>query len=629
MEAVLDPTHFLSASLFFLLRKYTQHTVSFVKGAKIDRTTIEELFEGSAVQKYICILLQYLEKEQMNDTEDILKESVGEVSILKNVFYSLLYTDRKFLGKIKKELKNKESRDNALYQFETHYSEDMLREELKKLLKPKETCRFPPEPSGYLHLGHVKAAFLNNDKADNLIVRFDDTNQEKSSDIYEKAILEDLKILQLKTFTLSRSSDFFSRIVEFCEKLIKEEKAYCDDTDKDKMNEERMNGIESKRRNTEIQENLFIFNKMKNNGLKETSELEEDYVYEKYCVRAKISFDHDNKTLRDPVIYRLKNSKHPRTNSRFSPTYDFSCPIVDSLEKITSVLRTNEYRDRNEQYFWFLDALNLNKPKIQDFSRLNFENTFLSKRKLRNIIEENRLNWDDPRFPTVRGILRLGLHVNVLKDYIKLQGMKQSAHVASWDKIWAMNKKFHDKICSRYFAIKEEGKYLVTFVDENGNKISPYERIIKWPLNKKKPECGKKEVLTTNIAISKEDGDVLQLNEEFTLMIVGNCVVVSKTPGHLICRSNPDGDIKKTKNKISWISLDDSESKELVTFSELLTDGVFNQNSKHTEKIIVEKASKLITYGETVQFERIAFVTKDRILDSYIVLPYTVQKRER
>ncbi|KRH94652.1 Glutamyl-tRNA synthetase [Pseudoloma neurophilia] len=628
MEVILDPRHFLTASLFYLIRKYTEHLVKFEENTSIDHEKIKMIFAGCPVEKHVNRLLQKMEAGHIEETEKLLEQCSEDISVLKDVYYSFLYTDKKFLNQIKKELKNKESHDSHLHQFENEYKTDTLAQEFKKMMKPKETCRFPPEPSGYLHLGHVKAAFLNNNLSDNLIVRFDDTNQEKSSDVFEKAILEDLKLLQLKEFKLSRSSDFHPKIVELCRKMIADGNAYCDDTDKEQMNIERMDGIESKRRNVDIKTNLAVFEKMVENGLKDFAQIDEKDNIEKYCVRAKIAVNSNNKALRDPVICRLKKIKHPRTNSRFSPTYDFSCPIVDSIEGVTTVLRTNEFRDRNEQYFWILDALQLRKPKIQDFSRLNFENTCLSKRKLRTLIEENNLTWDDPRIPTVKGILRLGLHITVLKEYIIMQGMKQSSHVTSWDKIWAMNKKYLDKVCNRYFAIKEDGKYHIKFVDESNNEIEPFEEKVSWPLNKKDLQAGQKEVLTRNIAISQEDGDLLETNEEFTLMIVGNCIVKEKNDNIITCISNPDGDIKKTKRKISWISLDECHRHELVQYSDLLKDDQFDPHSKKSETILVEKASQNIQPGEMVQFERIAFVRRDPPTDSYVVVPCTLQKRE-
>lgn len=625
MNIYLDPSDDKSSSLFYLLKKYTEHNIIFDKEKKSEFEIIMKAFEKTVVFPFIFIIRENLNKKK--ETDKISTKAVEDISVLQNIYYSFIYTDKKFLNKLKKELKLKNlSEDTST--FRDLYLNDAISAQLKEMMRKKETCRFPPEPSGYLHIGHVKAALLNNDLADNLIIRFDDTNQEKGSESYEESIIEDLKLLELKEFHLSRTSDFYQKIIECAKKLILENKAYCDNTDRETMNQERMDGIESKNRNNSIDKNKSIFDKMIKNGEKDVEECKNSEI-EEYCVRAKISIDEKNKSLRDPVILRLKNSKHPKTKSRLSPTYDFACPLVDSLQQITTVLRTNEFRDRNPQYFWILDALKMKKPKIKDFSRLNFEDTCLSKRKLRAVIEEHDLTWQDPRIPTIKGILRLGLHIDVLKEYIRLQGMKQGNCIASWDKIWAMNKKYLDKTCNRYSAILSDNYYKIDFIDNKGARINPYDPIISLPLNKKNQNSKQKEVLTTSIAISNEDANILKINEEFTLMALGNAILKKKTENKLICESNPTGNYKLTKNKISWISLDSAIEYNLTTYGSLFKDGKFNHDSKLTEKILIEKAAESIKYNEMVQFERIAFVKKDETSHEFVVVPYTRQVHKK
>lgn len=172
--------------------------------------------------------------------------------------------------------------------------------------------------------------------------------------------------------------------------------AYCDDTLQQQMRDERFNGIASGRRESSVPDNLHRFEEM-------TKGSEEG---QKWCLRAKMSYDDPNKAMRDTVIYRCVTVPHHRTGAKYFsyPTYDFACPVVDSLEGVTHALRTNEYRDRNPQYFWFIDALKIRKPNLWDFSRLNFVYTLLSKRKLAWFVNEKHVaGWDDPRFPTVRG----------------------------------------------------------------------------------------------------------------------------------------------------------------------------------------------------------------------------------
>ncbi|KAL1989266.1 hypothetical protein VTN96DRAFT_28 [Rasamsonia emersonii] len=253
--------------------------------------------------------------------------------------------------------------------------------------------RFPPEPSGYLHIGHAKAALLNDYFAHEkykgtLLVRFDDTNPSKEKEEFQDSIIEDLALMGIKPDKLSYTSDYFNELYEYCVQMIKDGNAYADDTDRETMAAERMKGIPSKRRDATVEENLARFEEMKR-GTEEGM---------RWCIRAKISVDNPNKALRDPVIYRCNPTPHHRTGTTWKiyPTYDFCCPIVDSIEGVTHALRTIEYRDRNPQYQWMLDALKLRNVQIWDFSRMNFIRTVLSKRKLTKLVEKGVVwGWDE------------------------------------------------------------------------------------------------------------------------------------------------------------------------------------------------------------------------------------------
>src|SRR6266516_5245964 len=195
---------------------------------------------------------------------------------------------------------------------------------------------------------------------------------------------------------------------EFCLALLKHGKAYADNTDKETMNDERMNGIKSKCRDASVQDNLIHFEEMKAGS------------GSRWCIRAKISVDDNNKALRDPVIYRCNvEQPHHRTGTTWKiyPTYDFCAPILDSIEGVTHALRTNEYRDRNPQYTWMQEALGLRKVAIYDFARMNFMRTLLSKRKLAKLVDQGAVwGWDDPRMPTIRGMKRRDLNMSALRE---------------------------------------------------------------------------------------------------------------------------------------------------------------------------------------------------------------------
>lgn len=379
----------------------------------------------------------------------------------------------------------------------------------------KVIVRFPPEASGYLHIGHAKAALLNQYYQQafqgKLIMRFDDTNPAKENVHFEKVILEDLEMLQIKPDLFTHTSQYFDLMLDYCVQLIKESKAYVDDTEPEQMKQERDQKIESKNRNNSVEQNLKMWNEMLMGTL----------YGQKCCVRAKIDMASPNGCLRDPTIYRCKSESHPRTGTKYKvyPTYDFACPIVDAIENVTHTLRTMEYHDRDEQFYWFIDALKLRRPYIWEYSRLNMTNTVLSKRKLTWFVEEGLVDgWDDPRMPTVRGILRRGMTVEGLKQFIIAQGSSKSVVFMEWDKIWAFNKKVIDPIAPRYTALEKEN-YVLVNVNAKWEKLTV-------PAHPKNSDVGTKDMwVGPKVVIDREDAKTLKEGENATFINWGNLLI--------------------------------------------------------------------------------------------------------
>ncbi len=481
--------------------------------------------------------------------------------------------------------------------------------------------RFPPEPSGYLHIGHAKAALLNQYFAQEyhgkLIIRFDDTNPTKERLEYQDAILEDLELLDVKGDKISYTSDFFEQLYGYCIQLLKEGKAYCDDTEQLQMRSERMKGVESKCRGRSPEENLRIFEEMAHGspeGLKN-------------CVRAKISIDSPNKALRDPVIYRCNLQPHHRTNDKFRvyPTYDFCCPIVDSIEGVTHALRTIEYRDRNDQYKWMLKALNLRKVQIWDFSRMNFIRTLLSKRKLQAIVSKGLVRgWDDPRFPTVRGIRRRGMTIEGLKKFILSQGPSKNVILLDWTSIWAVNKKFIDPVAARYVAVFATNAVKVTL--SNGPEAR-YEE--SRPRHKKNADLGTKQTrYSSHLLVDQDDARLLKENEEITLMDWGNAIVEKiecndDIVTNLTIKLHLEGDYRTTEKKITWLSDDnDVLDCELVDFDHLISKDKLEENENFEDFITPQTEFRTsakadsnlqsLPIGESIQFERKGYFRLDQ-----------------
>lgn len=480
--------------------------------------------------------------------------------------------------------------------------------------------RFPPEPSGYLHIGHAKAAILNQYFAQmyhgRLLIRFDDTNPSKEKVEFTNAIIEDLALLGIKGDKISHSSDYFQEMYDLAVQMIKDGNAYCDDTPLETMREQRGEGIKSARRDRTVEENLHIFCEEMLNGTEEGL---------KNCVRAKISVDAPNKTLRDPVVYRCNLTPHHRTGDKWKvyPTYDFCCPVLDAMEGVTHALRTIEYRDRNAQYAWMLKALKLRKVHIWDFARVNFVRTLLSKRKLQWFVDNGRVEgWDDPRFPTVRGVRRRGMTVEGLRNFIISQGPSKNIINLDWSLIWAINKKVIDPIVPRFTAVSDPVKVVLSGAPTEPTKETR-------PKHKKNADLGDKPVIfSSTILLDGEDAETLKDGEEFTLMDWGNAIVekIHQSGGKITqidAKLHLDGDFRKTEKKLHWLA----DSKEntpvtLVNFDHLITKDKIEEGDNFedylTDKTVFETPAiadlnvRNLKEGDIFQFERKGYFRVDK-----------------
>lgn len=496
---------------------------------------------------------------------------------------------------------------------------------LKDAKQGQVVTRFPPEPSGYLHVGHAKAAILNQYFArqynGKLIIRFDDTNPSKEKEEFEQSIIEDLALLGIKGDTTSHTSDYFDTLYKYAIQMIQLGKAYADDTVQEQMRAERMDGIPSKRRDASIEENMTRFAEMSVASPEAR----------KWCLRAKISFDDPNKAMRDPVIYRCNpDISHHRTGNTWKvyPTYDFACPIVDSIEGVTHALRTNEYRDRNPQYYWMLDALNLRKVDIWDFGRLNFVYTLLSKRKLQWFVDNGIVGgWDDPRFPTVRGIRRRGMTIETIQEFILAQGPSQQIINMEWDNIWTINKRHIDPLVPRYVALDKEGVVKVTV------KGAPKRHTKEMPRHKKNPDLGNKITLFDEVVcVEQADARSFGEGEEVTFMDWGNVFIKKKeadAAGNVLAieaTANLDGDFKKTKKKVTWLAPSTHEQSlievNLVDFDYLITKKKLEEednfadfvtpNSEFRSIALADHNVAFLQEGAAIQFERKGYYILDK-----------------
>lgn len=508
--------------------------------------------------------------------------------------------------------------------------------------------RFPPEPSGYLHIGHAKAALLNDYYArryrGRLIVRFDDTNPSKEKEEFQEAIVEDLAKLGVVPDIVTYTSDYFETLRGYAEYMITNGLAFMDDTPQEQMKEERMEKKDSKHRNQSPQDAMKYFKLM-------CSGKEEGSVW---CLRAKINMQSLNGTMRDPVMYRQNLTPHHRSGTRYKayPTYDLACPVVDSLEGVTHALRTTEYNDRDEQYQWFQTALKLRRNRIHGFARMNFVNTVLSKRKLTWFVENGYVTgWDDPRFPTVRGVVRRGLNITALHNFMYSQGASRRIVNMVWSTFWAENKKEIDKQAKRFMAIDKEDNVTLTVTnapDESENAL------LSTAYHPKDPSLGKRVVcIAKKVLLETVDVEGVQVGEHIVLMRWGeyrneidacsvvrdwliSCSLIShalalftgvvkitKVDGGLEGEYVPDGDFKAASRKLTWLAAVKNNTVCVLTeFDNLVTkdkldeedkfEDFINPNTLATTEAFGDPGLKALQEHDVIQLERRGYYRVDR-----------------
>ena len=311
----------------------------------------------------------------------------------------------------------------------THFIRNIIQEDLQSGKHQEIVTRFPPEPNGYLHIGHAKSIFLNfglvKEFPGHCFMRFDDTNPINEDEEYVQAILEDVLWLGFDwKDLLTHASDYFQRLYDFAEDLIQQGKAYVDSQSQDSIREQRGTltepGTASPFRDRSIAENLDLFRRMKSGEFDDGT----------HVLRAKIDMASPNINLRDPVIYRIRKVTHQRTGNEWClyPMYDYTHCLSDALEGITHSLCTLEFEDHRPLYDWVLDQLDVPcHPRQIEFSRLNLQYTVLSKRRLIQLVEEGHVSgWDDPRLPTISGLRRRGYTPESLRLFAERIGVSKA-----------------------------------------------------------------------------------------------------------------------------------------------------------------------------------------------------------
>ena len=359
--------------------------------------------------------------------------------------------------------------------------------------KSKLQFRFPPEPNGFLHIGHVKAIVLNFELAKKygakINLRFDDTNPENEDQIYIDAIKNDVSWLGYKWDKECYASDYFDLLLEWAVELINKGKAYVDSQTSleiaDQKGTPTKPGSESPYRDRPVEESLEIFLKMKNG----------DFKQGEHVLRAKISMSSSNMLMRDPVIYRVINSPHPRTKNTWKiyPMYDWTHGESDYIEQVSHSLCTLEFKPHRDLYDWFLDQVvdkSKIRPKQREFARLNLSHTITSKRKLLSLVVGGFVSgWDDPRMPTISGLRRRGYTPESLKKFVTTAGVAKRENIIEMSLLEFCIREDLNQKCNRLMVVQAPLKLTIS------NYPSDQKEELMLVNNPENPEAGSRSVI--------------------------------------------------------------------------------------------------------------------------------------
>jgi glutaminyl-tRNA synthetase len=497
--------------------------------------------------------------------------------------------------------------------------------------------RFPPEPNGYLHIGHAKAMAIDFEIAREFggtcNLRFDDTNPTKEEQEYVDAIIEDVRWLGYQWDGLYFASDYFEQLYEFAVKLIKKGKAYVCDLSPEELREYRgtltQPGRESPWRNRSVEENLDLFARMRAGEFPEGSR----------TLRAKIDMASGNLNLRDPVMYRIIRTPHHRTGTRWCiyPTYDFAHGQCDSIEGVTHSLCSLEYEDHRPLYEWFLRELEIFSPRQIEFARLNLSYTVLSKRKLLRLVQEGHVRgWDDPRMPTLRGLRRRGYTPSAIRDFCARIGVAKANSIVDIAMLEHSLRDELNKTAPRVMAVLRPLRVVIENYPEGQTEW------LEAVNNPEDPSAGTRLVPFSRELYIEQDDFMENPPPKFYRLSPGREVrlrygyfircneVVKNAQGQVVALrctydpetrggSAPDG--RKAKATIHWVSAAHALPIEARLYDHLFTRpdpdeaedflSVLNPHSLEVVNAFIEPSVAGSPVGKHYQFERLGYFVVD------------------
>lgn len=512
-----------------------------------------------------------------------------------------------------------------------NFIEDIINEELAEGKVTEVHTRFPPEPNGYLHIGHAKSLCLNFGVAQkyggkcNLF--FDDTNPSKEKTEFIDAIKQDIEWLGFKWYEMHYASDFFDTIYSLAVKLIKEGKAFVCDLSAEQIKEMRGTltepGKQSPYRNRSVEENLDLFERMRAG----------EFADGEKVLRAKIDMASPNINLRDPVIYRVLHATHHRTGDKWCiyPMYDFAHPICDSMQGITHSLCTLEFEDHRPLYNWVIENTGVeHKPRQIEFARLNIANTVMSKRYLKKLVEEGAVTgWDDPRMPTLTGLRNRGIPAEALKNFCEAVGVAKANSEIESGYLEHFVRDYLNEHAERAMAVVEPIKVVLT--NYEGEEELEFDTMPQTENGKRRKVGFSKELYISGEDFSDnpppkyfrlKEGGYVRLKNAYII----KCDSVERDDNGAIqalyctylpeSRSGSDVSGMKVKGTIQWVNAADAVDAKLVKYDYLLKDAEYsgqdfnermNYDSVHVYPAKAEKYLAEAENGESFQLLRIGY----------------------
>ncbi|RQO37993.1 glutamine--tRNA ligase [Chryseobacterium sp. KBW03] len=527
-----------------------------------------------------------------------------------------------------------------------NFIEQIIEDDLANgLNKDQIRFRFPPEPNGYLHVGHTKAICINFGLGEKynapVNLRFDDTNPEKEEQEFVDSIMKDVEWLGFKWDKVLYASDYFQQLYDWAVQLIKEGKAYVDEQASEVITEQRKNpaepGIESPYRNRPVEESLDLFERMKNGEFESGS----------MSLRAKIDMVSPNMNMRDPVMYRILNKPHHRTGTAWKiyPMYDWAHGESDYIEQISHSLCSLEFENHRPLYNWYLDQVYEEgrvKNKQREFARMNVSYMITSKRKLQRLVAEGAVTgWDDPRMPTISGMRRKGYTPTSIRNFIDKVGVAKRENLIEIQLLDFCVREDLNKVAKRVMAVVDPVKLVIENYPEDKEEWLDTEN------NPEQENAGTREVpFSRELYIEREDFKEEANNKFFRLKLGGEVrlksayiikaervekdengeitTIYSSYDEKSKSGSGTEESLRKVKGTLHWVSAKHAIPVEVRSYNHLFTVeqpdaekdvdflNFINPESVTTAKGFAEPSLKEVAIGEPLQFQRIGYFTKDQ-----------------